>query len=279
MCRWPYFVLPAAFARATRLGLQWRHRVKTNFQESPPVEPTSNPPSEAEPLEFFLLGRRIRRGLLECSGATETGAGGDVAYLWIQLRSDDSSASFTRDHCLNIIDEAASLGVNWLVVSLGDAPARQHVPDLCRWANDTHEMVVCLHTPDGQLLPDERDLLRELPADSSFLLAEPRHGDVFADLEAAGVHVGLATPAESADHSPCEYPNRMIFVDAQGRLYTCGLVAGESDFFLGSVFDGSLDEIMHNPRLPHSVHATPAPAAHQSCSGCPPLVAKYLCGK
>jgi len=199
-----------------------------------------------------------------------------VTYLWLQLGPCGGSCKLSEDHLLNIIDEAASLGTNWLVVTLGATSARAHVPALCRWAHETHGMVVCLHAPDGILQPPELDLLDQLPPESSFLLVEPEHAEAFGPMAERGIHVGLASPAETGEDSPCNYPHRMIFVDAQGRLYTCGLVSGKAEFFLGSVFDGSLDEIIHNPALPHSVPAT-TPSSHQSCSGCPPLVAKYLC--
>lgn len=243
-----------------------------------------NPPLEhstdATPLEFFLLGRRIRQGLTRCSCEAASKPDGDVFYLWLQTEAVDDSPSLTPDQWLNIVDEAASLGVNWLVVTLGQPDADQTgVAELCRWAQSTHGMVVCLHARHGEIGPAERTLLLELPRKSTFLLVEPEQTASFADLAAEGVNVGSANPHSSeGDREPCDFPHRMIFVDSRGRLYTCGLVSGEHEFFLGSVLDGSLDSIIHNPQLPHSV-SVPAPAPHNGCSGCPPLVAKHLCHK
>ena len=242
------------------------------------MESTVNPHEESEPLEFFRLGRRIRRGLATCSELACARSGDDVAYLWIHLGPCNGAESLTQDHWLNIIDEAASVGANWMVVTLGESESRAHVPAACRWACEMHGMVVCLHAPGGLLLDTERTLLDELPADKSFLLVEQEHAGGFRELEQRGIHIGMASPAEAGDESPCNYPHRMIYVDSQGRLYTCGLVSGDAEFFLGSVFSGSLGEIIHNPALPHSVPAA-APNAHQSCSGCPPLVAKHLCNR
>lgn len=242
------------------------------------MKSTVNEPAEPdEPLEFFGLGRRIRRDLDECSRAAAHGTREDVFYLWLKM-GPGPATELSRDHWLNIIDEAASMGVNWLVITLGEPASREHVPAMGLWAQQTYGMVVCLHTPQGRLGTAERDLLRQLPADSSYLLVEPEHAAAFQNLEAEGINLRLAAPATPVSEEPCDYPNKMIFVDAQGHLYTCGLVAGDSDFFLGSVFDGSLDEIIHNPKLPHSV-TEKQPSNHQNCSGCPPLVAKYLCHK
>lgn len=243
---------------------------------NPPVEH----PTDSTPLEFFLLGRRIRQGLTRCSSNAASKSGGDVFYLWLQTEALEGFPSLTADQWLNIVDEAASLGVNWLVVTVGEAGAdRAEVADLCRWAQSTHGMVVCLHARHGEIGPSERALLLELPRESTFLLVEPELAASFADLAAEGVNVGSANPHSSeSDREPCDFPHRMIFVDSRGRLYTCGLVSGEHEFFLGSVLDGSLDSIIHNPQLPHSVSVS-APASHSGCSGCPPLVAKHLCHK
>lgn len=240
---------------------------------------TTQDPGGTESLEYFMLGRKIRQGVATCASSIPGKCPGDVFYLWIQLNSAEDVSTVTLDQWLNIIDEAASIGVNWLVVTLGDGGAsRDHVSAICRWAWNTYEMVVCVHAPDGELGPAERELLRQLPPESTYLLVEPGHASAFEDLRAEGVNIGLASPAPPAESERCEYPHKMIFVDAAGRLYTCGLVSGEGDFFLGSVFGGSLDQIIHNPTLPHAVSAA-QPNAHQSCSGCPPLVAKYLCQK
>jgi len=244
------------------------------------VSPLAEHSSETDPLEFFLLGRRIRQGLSKCTQAAEARTGGDVFYLWLQTEPVEGAPTLTSDEWLNIVDEAASLGVNWLVVTLGPlCGERTEIAELCRWAHSTHGMVVCLHTRAGQISTHERQLLRELPPASTFLLVDPERVDDFSDLLEEGVRVCSANPAPSAtDGETCEYPHRMIFVDSRGRLYTCGMVSGERDFFLGSVLDGSLDAIMHNPQLPHSVASTD-PEAHTRCSGCPPLVAKHLCHK
>lgn len=236
-------------------------------------------PTESDPLEFLTLGRRIRHGLTSCTGSIPKQPPGDIFYLWIQLSPTEGDSAITQDQWLNIIDEAASIGVNWLVLTLGYSEAsRAHAGPICRWAHESYDMTICLHVPDGTIHPDERELLQELPRESTYLLVEPPFATAFGDLTEEGIQVALANPPSPGEGARCDYPYKMIFVDAAGELYTCGLVSGEHDFFLGSVFDGSLEEIIHNPKLPHTVSAA-QPSSHQSCSGCPPLVAKYLCHK
>jgi radical SAM protein with 4Fe4S-binding SPASM domain len=232
----------------------------------------------SEPLEFFSLGRRIRHGLAVCAQTSATRYADDVFYLWMQMGAGMETRSLSEDEWLNIIDEAASLGVNWLVVTLGPAASRAAVPAICRWARDTHGMTVCVHAAEGGLRPEEREMLLELRGESCILLVDPAAAGDFADLEAEGVSVAQAAPAVPEEGSACDFPARMVYVDPSGRLYTCGLVAGDEEFYLGSVLDGSLDAIMHNPRLPHCV--TPSePVPGRNCSGCPPLVAQHLCQK
>ncbi|MBX3178038.1 MAG: hypothetical protein KF886_11790 [Candidatus Hydrogenedentes bacterium] len=231
-----------------------------------------------EPLEFFSLGRRIRQGLAACARAGAARSEGDIFYLWLQMGAGTESEALGDDEWLNIIDEAASLGVNWLVVTLGPPASRAAVPAICRWARNTHDMTVCVHAAEGELRPEEREMLLELRGEACILLVEPEAAGEYADLEARGVSVAKSAPPIPEEGAACDFPARMVYVDPSGRLYTCGLVAGEEEFYLGSVMDGSLDAIMHNPRLPHCV--TPSePVPGRNCSGCPPLVARHLCQK
>tara|TARA_R110001592_G_scaffold22785_5_gene90280 strand:- start:329 stop:910 length:582 start_codon:yes stop_codon:yes gene_type:complete len=192
---------------------------------------------------------------------------------------DDQSFTISEEQWLNVIDEAASLGVNWLVITLGDAVDSLTLANtMCLWAQQTYEMTVCVHTSQAGPSPELESVITTLPRDHTYVLVEPEFADEFEDLRAQGVRVGLANPAPHEGEAACDFPYKMVFVDASGNLYTCGLVAGEEEFLLGSVFRGSLDQIVHNPGLPHSVNAL-GTRPKQGCSGCPPLVAKYLCQK
>lgn len=285
--RWKVFYLATGYTAEQGVPFETGLRVLYNSRPCHPfagdsdrVSPLAEHSSDTDPLEFFLLGRRIRQGLSKCSQAAESRLGGDVFYLWLQTEPVEDGSTLTADQWLNIVDEAASLGVNWLVVTVGSlSGTRSDVAELCRWAHDTHGMVVCLHARAGQISDEERQMLLELPAASTFLLTDPEGEGAFSDLAAADVRVCSANPAPSGtDGETCDYPHRMIFVDSRGRLYTCGMVSGEHEFFLGSVLHGSLDTIIHNPQLPHSVSSS-NPGDHSRCSGCPPLVAKHLCQK
>jgi radical SAM protein with 4Fe4S-binding SPASM domain len=225
----------------------------------------------------LLSARAIFQGIRACTQHEQCPEKSDIFYLWLQMRSDGTHPALGRDEWLNVIDEAGSVGVNWLVITLADASAPlDTVAALSQWAQGTHGMTVCIHTPAAQPNKELTALMDALEAPSAYLLVETAHADAFEPLKAQGIQVGLATPADHEAEQACDFPYKMVFVDAGGHLYTCGLVAGEEAFFLGSVFSGSLEHIVHNPKLPHSVDALET-RSKDGCSGCPPLVAKYLC--
>lgn len=238
------------------------------------IEPS---PENDAPLEHFALPRKIIREVRACASTAADQPAGDIFYLWLQMTVGTPAVAVAREQWLNVIDEAASVGVNWLVISMGDGVANMEVTEaMCRWAQDTHKMTVCLHTTMSAPEPTLRTMVCSLPKKETYLLVEPPFDAAFAELKTAGVQVALASPEAPEAHSACDYPCKMVYVDACGSLYTCGLVAGEREFFLGSVFSGSLEHIVHHPELPHSVDALDT-RPKDGCSGCPPLVAKYLC--
>ena len=238
---------------------------------------SDSPSAPSESLSCFELPRSVRRAVRSCASPGGQRPAGDVFYLWIQLGPHGESPALESSDWLNVVDEAASVGVNWLVVTLGISGELPHGLDaVCRWAQDTHSMTVCLHTGNDEPDPNLEALVASLETGHTYLLVEPEHMENFSRLGERGVHVGSANPVAHGEDSQCDFPYKMVFVNPAGNLYTCGLVAGETEFFLGSVFKGSMEQVVHNPKLPHSVDALEA-RPRNGCSGCPPLVAKYLC--
>lgn len=242
--------------------------MSTSFESSPEND---------TPLEHFELPRKIIREVRACASTAADQPTGDIFYLWLQMSAGTPAVAVAREQWLNVIDEAASVGVNWLVISMGDSIKNLEVTEaMCRWAQETHQMTVCLHTTMPEPHPTLRSALLSLPSSETYLLVEPSVEGAFAEFKSAGIQVALASQDTPEAPSACDYPCKMVYVDACGSLYTCGLVAGEREFFLGSVFSGSLEHIVHHPGLPHSVDALDT-RPKDGCSGCPPLVAKYLC--
>jgi len=180
------------------------------------------------------------------------------------------------NHWLNAIDEAASVGVLWLVVSVKSSLSdRPEIWPVCEWAQQTHGMTVGLHVETGALSPEEIDRLKELEAGKTRLFVQHENLDALRHLEEHGIQVCAADVAANEPGRPCQKPGKMVFVNAEGRLYTCGMVQGNEAYCMGSMFEGTFNEILHDPSLPHSVPPGEQDDPH-GCDGCPPLLARFL---
>ena len=150
--------------------------------------------------------------------------------------------------------------------------------DVCKWAQETHEMMVGLHIKSEKLLrKDVVAIMKALDLDKTRLLA--RDGVLsrarLREDEKKALIVWSANPQEEGERPNCQGPTRMIFVNSKGVLYTCGLVEGNKAYRMGHVFDAKLERIVADPNLPHHVeddlhYVTP------ECDGCPALIANYF---
>lgn len=241
--------------------------------------------SEAEIVRASLesqlsLAKRISKGLGRCAQELSNNGRGSATYLWVCVSKDGISdracdgetSRLTVDEWLNVVDEAASIGVSRFVVSakrsLSDFPDIWRV---CEWAQDTHGMVVVLHTNAAKLSQDELTSIRALDPEKTRMLLTEQAMPSAKGLETEGI---VLCPVDKGplDCNPCEKPGKMVFVNPEGTLYTCGLVEGLADFHLGDVFDGTLLKVMKNPDLPHAVADQERFfAKHHACDGCPAL--------
>ena len=120
----------------------------------------------------FELPRAIARQLKKCASAC---AGKDhvgtdtVRYLWIDLTGRGAppagpealaARSLALEEWLNVIDEAASLGVCCLLVCVGESlSAYPNVWTIGQWAQGAHDMLVGLHTCGRSLTPEDIEQL------------------------------------------------------------------------------------------------------------------------
>ncbi len=240
---------------------------------------TSKVGVEHSPLDSeFDLAKRISNGLGRCARAV-TGDGQDSAtYLWISVskdgeaRREERTTRLSTDEWLNVVDEAASIGVSRLVVSAKHSLSDfADIWEICGWAQHTHDMVVVLHTNAPCLTESDLSHIRSLePGKTRLLLTDEAMASAKA-LEASGV-VLCRVDRGPLDRNPCEKPGKIVFVSHEGKLYTCGLVEGIDDFHLGDIFDGTFAKVMQDPDLPHAVADQERFFAERhSCDGCPAL--------
>jgi radical SAM protein with 4Fe4S-binding SPASM domain len=255
------------------------------------VSVTNSADSEEVPaLEVPCMGlaKQIRQRLRETIAAAK-GSPDDATYLWLYVskagigRRDEQAASappLPVEAWLSIIDEAASLGVNWLVVSVQSRlNANPGVLEICRWAQDTHDMMVGLHTDCGCLDADEITSVSTLNPERTRLLVPREVYDQLSVQDMQGIKVCPAEP-DSDDHeamAPCRKPGKMVYVNPEGRLYTCGMVDGEDSYDLGNALEQDMRAVVHDPNRPHMVPLEHA--RHKGgCDGCPPIVVKRFIG-
>jgi radical SAM protein with 4Fe4S-binding SPASM domain len=231
----------------------------------------------------FALPRRVQESLSSCCKTAET-TERDTKYLWVHLsagnreemQADDVQAAPTLSQWLNVVDEAASLGVEWIVISMDTSlTAFPDVVKVCQWAQETYDMIVGLHAESPELLLAEKEVLQSLNAKKTQILVKQEVATELSELESIGFRLLIADPQEYGGKPECEGPKHMVFTNPQGHLYTCGLVKEKDQYALGTIFEGTFRELLNDPSLPHSVK----PAEHkvsEGCDGCPALLNHHL---
>ena len=235
---------------------------------------------------YFKLAKTFKRKVKECSRDSESGNADQVVFLWICVTSAGlkpglhgnagNEQPLSPEQWLNVVDEAASLGANWLVLSLTDPLSKcPHIWEICAWAQRAHDMMVGLHLKDAQLKRGDLTAAKKINPDKTRLLVRADDFDSVQWVEKEGIRIWTANPQANGERPHCQGPRRMIFVNASGVLYTCGLVEGNNAYRMGHVFDGALKRVISDPELPHHVHedlhiVTPG------CDGCPSLIANFF---
>jgi radical SAM protein with 4Fe4S-binding SPASM domain len=233
----------------------------------------------------FDLPRRISEGISACHKTIDDalGAAATVRYIWIHLTNDGlrhghtpQPESPTLDDWLNIIDESAALGAQWVVIyvgaSLGQAPV---VWDLCKWSQEVHGLNVGLHLRCDCLSADDVERIARLDRERTFLVADGECMEALRVLQERGVQVCESDLHLRETLTRCTKPADMCCVGPDGHLFSCGLVLGEAEFALGNVRDRALGEVISDASLPHAIEdASRFPT--RGCEGCPPYIAEQV---
>jgi len=237
--------------------------------------------SEADP---FALPKRIRKRIRECTKKTDE-TKEDICYLWIHVSKagiaqlEDAGTTeppLSLEDWLNVLDEAAAYGANWLVITI-HAPFSQFpdIWEIARWAQETHSMRVGLHTNQATFGQEEIKAIKTLHPEKTRLFVRRDIMPSLKHLEAEGIRLAPADPQPYGHKPDCQGPAKMIFVDARGVLYTCGLVEGNENFRLGTIHESTFDKILHDPDLPHTVPEK-IHRVSKGCDGCPSLIANFM---
>ncbi|NUM53155.1 MAG: hypothetical protein HUU46_05885 [Candidatus Hydrogenedentes bacterium] len=231
----------------------------------------------------FALPQAVAGALTRCCKGHEGDTCQGVKYLWIHLpgtaekaAADAAEKSLSPDEWMCVIDEASSIGVKSIIVSVG-SPLQQ-VPQLlqlCQWAQTAHEMVVGIHAY-VPLDPGDAGVLRKLNASKTRVFADGEHIESARFVEELGIPLHCADGLHDHEEQPhCDLPSTMACVGPEGTMYTCGLVLGQEQFSLGHFFGRKLTSVIKDNSLPHEIPAGSSTSTHR-CNGCPPLMAKRM---
>lgn len=238
-----------------------------------------------EGVDPFQLPRRLSRRLAECvenhDVAAETRP--TVRYLWLYVTEegldrnrDKNGPALDVERWLNVIDESAALGAEWLVIFAGASLARcPEIWRLCQWAQEIHDLRVGLHVAAADLTDTEVEALSSLKSGRTYLMADDTLIGSLRHLEPKGVCLCGANVRGDQRMAPCPNPQDITCVGIDGTLFTCGLVLGDEQYRLGNVLEHRLEDIMGDTTLPHVVPETVAYSGH-GCDGCPPHMAQRV---
>jgi hypothetical protein len=245
--------------------------------------------TEAAGFDPFQLPRRVSQGLNELVHSY-TGAEPPpvVRYLWIYVTEDgirrrrsnlQESGTLRVEDWLNVIDESAALGAEWMVIHAGASLCQcPEVWKLCEWAQHEHGLRVGLHLSSASLSEDDVERLTHLDRSTTYIIADAPVLAALRPLRDLGMQFCDATVTAEERKASCTNPKELVCVGIDGRLFTCGLVLGDEDYAFGSVLDRGLKKTLQDTNLPHAIHDT-TPFAEHGCDGCPPHVAHRITGQ
>lgn len=235
----------------------------------------------------FDLLKRIDAGIENCkrSLSEAEGCSGGLKYVWIYVTDEGirpggmpttTGKQLELDEWLNVIDESASLGAEWMILYVGTSlSAFPGIWKMCDWAQRTHGLSVGLHLVNNCLSEDDFERLGQLEANKTVILANRDEVASLSFLEQQGIRVCDANIGEADRPTPCAQPEGMACVGPDGSLFSCGLVMGEDSYALGDSRGRNLEDVMHDEALPHAIDDQANHREH-GCDACPPLIAERL---
>jgi len=233
-------------------------------------------------LELLGFPKTIFKKIRECSKIAES-APKDISYLWLKVSEKNIKSNEKKqgeklniDVWLNVIDEAVSAGANWLVLTIHiPLDQMEEVIEMCRWAQNTYTMRVGFFLCREDISEKEIRVISGLKKDLTQIFVKKKALEHFKKLKEMGLFLGIADPQEYGNKPNCEGASKLLYVDNEGSIYTCGLVSGMKNYKLGTIYEKKFQEIIKDPSLPHSVEEK-IHKVNEGCDGCPSLLMKYL---
>lgn len=233
-------------------------------------------------IELVGFPKTLLHQIRRCSRLASS-AKKDIVYLWMNIskknethRNDNEHSTPTLEDWLNVVDECAGAGVKWVVLTV-DAPLDEmdEAIEICKWAQSAYNMKVGIFLCRNSITKNELRVLNSLRKDLTQIFVKRDYFGNFTKIKENGFFLGIADPQKYGEKPNCEGAKKLLFVNPEGAIYTCGLVAGLEQYRLGDIHERKFSEIVHDPTLPHKVEKK-IHKVNPCCDGCPSLLAKYL---
>ena len=208
----------------------------------------------------------------------------DIEYLWINVADEAAIISgrgcqafmaLTSDEWLNVVDEAASLGVNCIIVrvstKLSKCPGLWKV---CQWAQDALGMFVGIYITHPKVSKGDAQHLADLDPGKTWVCFDSDIPEATSALKEHNIQFQVATPSKKNHCATCR-PDNIVFVSPEGLLYTCGLVKGEKNYCMGSVLEKPISNLLHDKLKAKGIPEGAIPQGRM-CEACPPILAESM---
>jgi len=211
-----------------------------------------------------------------------------IKYLWIHVGSFeereanadcgcDGHEEMQLDDWYNVVDETAALGVDTIIITAGNClTGHPEIWDICRWAQDQHDMSIGIHTGLRCFDEGQVEQLASLHCEKTRIFVDGGDANCLPQVSALGIQVFAADGLEDGATQPrCDLPHSMCCIDGGGKMYACGLVIGQDEFDYGNSKEKRVDHVVADQNLRHSIPENTSTAARR-CNGCPPLLERKI---
>ncbi len=204
----------------------------------------------------------------------------EVHYIWLHVTRDgvvESRETANRsvlllNDWLNIVDESASLGAQWMVIHVETClKSDSDVWRICAWAQEVHGIRVGLHLNNECM--DEKGLspILRLDRDATFVVIDRSAIEAMTFLKDKGYAVCESNIGPEDRELPCSHTESIVCAGADGVMFCCGMVVGDESYHLGDVKADTVRKAMCNHESMSPIEERSVKPG-QSCDGCPPFM-------
>lgn len=211
---------------------------------------------------------------------TTTPSSSQIHYIWLHVTKDGiiesheapQSTVLSLNDWLNIVDESASLGAQWMIIHVDTClKSDSDVWRICAWAQEVHGICVGLHLDHDCMNEVSLAPIHHLKQDKTFVVADNNAVEALNFLSEKGYCICASNIGSEDRMLPCEHTESIVCAGADGVMFCCGMVVGEESYRLGNVQADPVNEAMRKHQSLKPILMNQEREGH-SCNGCPPFM-------